>query len=138
MARLDLAIHEDDATTSCKPDESSRKRQSGCRRGVMELRCAELEAKINRKRQKRAPSSSRSPPATVPGSTTYGCGLPHPRLQVQERYRRGAWSSLQRALKEDKVQFMAIVKKVAMLVEASDPKVLVLKKSTLESYRLQY
>ena len=41
-------------------------------------------------------------------------------------------------MKEDKVQFMAIVKKVAMLVEASDPKVLVLKKSTLESYRLQY
>ena len=39
------------------------------------------------------------------------------------------------------MQFMAIVKKVAMLVEASDPKVLVLKKSTLvslESYRLQY
>ena len=57
---------------------------------------------------------------------------------MQERYRRGTWSSLQRALKEDKVQFMAIVKKVAMLVEASDPKVLVLKKSTLESYRLQY
>ena len=39
--------------------------------------------------------------------------------------------------KEDKAQFMAIVKKVATLVKDSDPKVLVLNESTLEQYGLQ-
>jgi len=39
--------------------------------------------------------------------------------------------------KEDKAQFMAIVKKVATLVKDSDPKVLVLNESTLDQYGLQ-
>ena len=39
--------------------------------------------------------------------------------------------------KEDKAQFMVIVKKVATLVKDSDPKVLVLNESTLEQYGLQ-
>ena len=74
VARLDLAIHEDDATMSCKPDESSRKRQSGCTRGVMELRCVELEEKINRKRQKK---SAKFKPLT----SSYGARLYHLRLR---------------------------------------------------------
>ena len=38
--------------------------------------------------------------------------------------------------KEDKAQFMAIVKKVATLVKDREPKVLVLNGSTLEQYGL--
>ena len=82
VARLDLAIHEDDATTSCKPDESSRKRQSGCTRGVMELRCAELEEKIKKiasgrkERQVQAAHLQlrcQALPPTVAASLTHGC-----------------------------------------------------------------
>jgi len=39
--------------------------------------------------------------------------------------------------KEDKAQFMAMVKNVATLVKDSDPKVLVLNESTLDQYGLQ-